>query len=183
MPDRAACALLQRQIVPGVAAGRSRARERVEAPHFLPRRDVERDDEAAAGPGAGGHALDHLVADHERRAAQVEHHAIGGRRAELDLVVPRLLAGARIERDHMQVGRRREHLSAARPRPIFMVELPPAAYARGATSLSGDSIEREHGVRRGLQEHHAVMDQRLGMLSPAPALRARPARGSSHCRG
>src|SRR5438128_1204185 len=70
-PDRAARALLERQPVPAIAAGRVGARDRIETPRLLTGLRVERDDVGAARRLAV-HALHDFAARNERPAGQTE---------------------------------------------------------------------------------------------------------------
>ena len=162
VPDRAASALVERDVVPGVAARLTRPGERVETPQLLARLDVERDDEAAARTRAGGDALDHLVADDQRRAAQVEHRTVGGGLAEFDLVVPGLLARVRIECDHVQVRGRREDAPATKAEPHLHRRAVGGLVGVAPQLLSGRCVERQHDVGRRVEEHHPVVDERAG---------------------
>src|SRR5258706_14577912 len=71
LPNRPAAPLIQRQSVPAVSSTFAESRDRVEAPEFLARVDIEPDDESSFWGEARRHTLDYFVADHERPAAQL----------------------------------------------------------------------------------------------------------------
>ena len=145
MPDRSAASSIERQPVPAVAAGLIRAGDCMESPDLFSRRDVEADDEAAAGRKAGRHSLNDPVTDDERRAANLIPGARGCLTRRDDLLVPHQLAGPRVQAVDEPLQLRGVHdavhhaRGAQRPAELEVARAPPvpllAAGELGAVAL------------------------------------------------
>src|SRR5690606_6157745 len=106
IPYRGAGTRFDRQSVPAVAAGLSGPRNGIETPDLTTRREIQTNDEAASLGACGRYSLDQLVADDQRRAAQIELAPLLRRRPDVDRIVPEQFASLGVEGDHMQIGGR-----------------------------------------------------------------------------
>ena len=149
---------------PGVVAELAGAGNRVGAPHFLAGLDVVgRDPAARVEVIAARHPGHHPPLD-DLRPARV----VLARLPVTDRLVPRHLAGARVERQQVGVVRADDQLVLVeRPvagragQPCAVLDPGPAVLPQAGAIAN---VERLDVVARLHQEHDAVMDERRGLL-------------------
>src|SRR6185436_11560327 len=152
-------------------------------PQFLARVGIKGNDVAAHAEFATGTADDHLAVDDQGHQGQILPLLV-----VLNLGIPDHFAGLGLERDHMIVRRGEVHLVLPQPHAaVGRVQLKEVFRKLALVSpvlVAGFGVERNHLPLRRCDEHHAIVDDRRGLMSLDHTGRERPHRHEAfHVRG